>query len=76
MGGGQFALQGKRRTGHPSMESISLRPTVTDRVEGQTNSLGVALGTNWVDHPGGTASPVTVPIDPQNRSVFYRLVWP
>jgi hypothetical protein len=45
-------------------------------LQAQKNTLGVGWGTNWVDHPGGTTSPVTVPVDPQNRSVFYRLVWP
>ena len=45
-------------------------------LQAQTNSLGVGLGTNWVDHPGGTTSPVTVPVDSENHSVFYRLVWP
>jgi hypothetical protein len=46
------------------------------RLQVQTNSLGVGISTNWFDYPGCTTSPVTVPVDPQNRSVFYRLVWP
>jgi len=46
------------------------------RLQAQTNSLGVGLTTNWFDYPGGTTSPVTVPVDPGQRSVFYRLAWP
>jgi autotransporter-associated beta strand protein len=37
----------------------------------QTNSLSNGLGTNWVNYPG--TSPVTVPINPANGSVFFRV---
>jgi fibronectin-binding autotransporter adhesin len=37
----------------------------------QTNTLSTGLGTNWVDYPG--TSPVTVPVDSVNGSVFFRL---
>ncbi len=33
-------------------------------------------GTNWFDYPGGTNSPVTVPFDAAQSSVFFRLIWP
>jgi autotransporter-associated beta strand protein len=39
------------------------------KLQMQTN----LLGTNWTDYPGGSASPVTVPIDPTSRMVFFRL---
>jgi hypothetical protein len=45
------------------------------RLQTQTNGLSGAP-TNWFDYPGGTTSPVTVPVDSRNGSVFYRLVWP
>jgi autotransporter-associated beta strand protein len=40
-------------------------------LQAQTNSLSVGLGTNWVDYPG--SSPVTVPMNPANGSVFFRV---
>ncbi len=46
------------------------------RLQAQTNGFGVGITTNWFDYPSGTNSPVTVPIDAANPSVFYRLVWP
>jgi hypothetical protein len=46
------------------------------RLQARTNSLSGGISTNWFDYPGGTTSPVTVPVDSKNRSVFYRLVWP
>ena len=42
----------------------------------KTNRLGDGIVTNWLDYAGGTTSPVTIPVDPQKRCVFYRLVWP
>ena len=44
------------------------------RVVAQTNSGGI--GTNWSVTGSGTVSPYTVPINPSNRSVFFRLVNP
>jgi autotransporter-associated beta strand protein len=43
------------------------------KLQAQTNSLGIGLGTNWGDYPGGSSSPVTVPVDPAQGSVFFRL---
>lgn len=40
-------------------------------LQAQTNSLSAGLGTNWVDYPG--SSPVTVPVDTANGSVFFRV---
>lgn len=52
-------------------------PVVGGRLETQTNSLSVGLGTNWVAVPGSTTTNrVVVPIDPANGSVFYRLALP
>lgn len=44
------------------------------KLQAQTNSMNVGLSTNWVDYPGGGASPVTVPIDATKGSAFFRLV--
>ena len=41
------------------------------KLQAQTNSAG--LTTNWFDYPNGGTSPVTVPINPANPSVFFRL---
>jgi fibronectin-binding autotransporter adhesin len=40
------------------------------KLQAKTNSLT----TNWVDYPGGGSSPITVPINRANGSVFYRLI--
>jgi autotransporter-associated beta strand protein len=57
----------------------SLRFSWTDgfysfKLQAQTNSLSVGITTNWVDYPFGGTSPVTVPIDVTNGTVFFRLV--
>ena len=46
------------------------------RLQAQTNSLSVGLSNNWSDYPGGGTSPVTVPIDTVNGTVFFRLISP
>jgi hypothetical protein len=47
------------------------------RLEVQTNSLNVGLGQNWFTWPGSAATnAVSVPIDPANPAVFFRLVHP
>ena len=47
------------------------------RLQAQTNSLSVGVGTNWFDVPASTATnQLTFPLDPTAGSVFYRLVWP
>ena len=43
------------------------------KVQAQTNSLNVGIRTNWADYPGGGTSPLTVPIDAGQGTVFYRL---
>ncbi len=43
-------------------------------VQAQTNNPSGGLGTNWVNT--GSGSPFTVPINPTNKSVFFRLVHP
>jgi len=50
----------------------SLQITFTGgTLQAQTNSLGSGLGTNWVDYSG--SSPMTIPINPANGSVFFRV---
>gem|GEM_PF-3456748 len=47
------------------------------RLQTQTNSLSVDLGTNWVDVPNtATVNSFTNVISPANGSVFYRTVYP
>ena len=43
----------------------------------QTNSASVGLGTNWFKVPNSsTVTALTLPIDPANPAVFFRLVYP
>lgn len=46
------------------------------RLQVQTNSLQIGLGSNWIDYPGQPASGLIVPIDPRAPTVFFRLVRP
>jgi hypothetical protein len=52
----------------------SLQFSWTGSFKLQTNSIDVAISTNWMDYPGGGTSPITVPIDVTQGSVFFRLV--
>lgn len=44
------------------------------KLQYQTNTLSVGLSTNWVDYPGGSTSPVTVPMNTLPGSTFFRLI--
>jgi len=47
------------------------------RLQVQTNDMANGLGTNWIDVAGATTTnSVGVLMDPNNGSVFYRLVFP
>jgi len=47
------------------------------RLQAQTNSLGAGMGTNWFDLPDSAATnSVNLPVDLNNGSVFYRLIFP
>lgn len=47
------------------------------RLQVQTNTLATGLSGAWFDVPGATATNfVTVPVDPVNETVFYRMVFP
>ncbi len=47
------------------------------RLQVQTNSMGQGLGANWVDVPNSTTTnQISIPIDPGNGNVFYRLIYP
>jgi outer membrane autotransporter protein len=47
------------------------------RLEVQTNSLSVGIANNWSTWPNSTnVTAVSVPINPANPSVFFRLVYP
>jgi len=39
----------------------------------QTNALSTGIKGNWSNYPGGTTSPVTVPVDQSQGTVFFRL---
>jgi autotransporter-associated beta strand protein len=43
------------------------------KLQSQTNTLSVGLGSNWSDYPGGGSSPVSVTPDLTKGSVFFRL---
>jgi glucose/arabinose dehydrogenase len=52
-------------------------PVAGGRLQVQTNSLNVGLGTNWVTVFGSTATnQIVVPLNQLNGSVFYRLAVP
>jgi len=42
------------------------------KLQARTNSISA----NWADYPGGTNSPVTVPLDLLQQTAFFRLLWP
>lgn len=46
------------------------------KLQAQTNALSVGISSNWVDYPGGSSSPVSVPLAATQGSVFFRLVAP
>ena len=47
------------------------------RLQVQTNGLTVGLGTNWFDVIGSTTTNIMLlPMDMNNGSVFYRLIYP
>jgi fibronectin-binding autotransporter adhesin len=47
------------------------------RLQVQTNSASVGLGSNWVDVPGSTSvNSVNFTVDPANGAVFFRMVYP
>ena len=46
-------------------------------LQGQTNAAGVGLTTNWHYVPGSDqVNTVTIPIDPANGTVFFRMFLP
>jgi len=47
------------------------------RLQIQTNTPGAGLGNNWVTVPNSTnVYQISIPIDPDNGSVFLRLAYP
>jgi autotransporter-associated beta strand protein len=56
--------------------SLQFTWTGAYKLQAQTNSLAVGISTNWFDYPGGGTSGVTVPMDPDNGTVFFRLSTP
>jgi hypothetical protein len=58
--------------------NISWPPGYTGwRLQMQTSTLNVGLGSNWVDVAGSSqTNSVALPVDATQGSVFYRLVYP
>ena len=47
------------------------------RLEAQTNSLATGLSSNWATVPGSTSvNQISLPINPANGTVFFRLAYP
>jgi autotransporter-associated beta strand protein len=46
------------------------------KLQAQTNSITVGISTNWVDYTNGNISPITVPLNKTNATVFFRLISP
>ena len=47
------------------------------RLQVQTNSIGTGLGVTWHDWPNSTGTTsVSVPLDPNAPTVFFRMVYP
>jgi len=46
------------------------------RLVAQTNSLSAGLGTNWTSVTGAGDGSISIPLDPNQPTVFYRLVYP
>jgi autotransporter-associated beta strand protein len=44
------------------------------KLQAQTNSTSVGITGNWADYPGGGSSGVTATINPNNPTVFFRLI--
>lgn len=56
-----------------SGNSLTFSWTGPFKLQAQTNSLNVGIGSNWGNYPGGSTSPVNVTINPANPTVFFRL---
>jgi polygalacturonase len=47
------------------------------RLQAQTNSVQTGLGTNWTDvSQSGLTNVASIPVNPANESVFFRLIYP
>jgi hypothetical protein len=44
------------------------------QLQAQTNAVNIGLSDNWNNYPGGATSPVAVPLNPVNGTVFFRLI--
>ena len=56
--------------------SLSWPPGQGWKLQMQTNSLAVGLGTNWVYATDGSTTSTNITINPAKPTVFYRLAYP
>jgi hypothetical protein len=77
-GGVVYRLFSVRLTAKVSGNLLDISwPVAGGRLQTQTNSPGVGIGTNWVSFPGSTVTNhVVIPIDPANGSTYFRLALP
>jgi fibronectin-binding autotransporter adhesin len=67
-------------TGAPTLNytntgtSLQFSWTGNFKLQAQTNTVNVGLGSNWADYPGGGGNSVIVPIDATKGAVFFRLI--
>jgi autotransporter-associated beta strand protein len=61
---------------NPGSLDFSWSSSFVYKLQAQTNSLDAGLSPDsaaWFDYPGGGVSPVTVPVDPAQPAMFFRL---
>jgi len=63
-------------TGGGSTLSLSWPAGQGWRLQMQTNSLAIGLGTNWFYITDGSLSSTNITVDPGKPTVFYRLAYP
>ena len=77
--GGTITVTGATATTPPTLgvsrsgNTLTFSWTGSFKLQSQTNSLSVGIGTNWFDFPGGGSSPTPVTISPADATVFFRL---
>jgi hypothetical protein len=60
-------------TGVAGSQHLNMNWTGSYKLQTQTNTISVGLSTNWHDYPSGGSSPISVPVNANAGSVFFRL---